>query len=412
MRLSDVLSRLALVAAIAAPAFAAAWADRGEYDLVMTIRTEASAQKRVELLDRWQAKYPQSEMRQVRRELYLAAFESLGDGPRMLKTAREMLDQQANNFVGVYWCTLLVPEVREPSADALGAGEKAARQLLAGLDSYFGPAAKPAGMNDAEWQKRKTAAGLLAHRTLGWIQWQRGDLTASEKEFCTYLEKGPAGAEVTAWLGMVTGMQKEPEKQTASLWYLERAAALRGEGSLSDDQRRVVGNLADNVYTAYHGDADGLENLKTAVVASAAPPADFHVETAAAIAARKADEELTRTNPQFAQWVHMRRGLEGPDSEKYLADLRAAPLPKLKGTVIRAQPEAKPSEIVLGMNQPITEDVVLRVSASFPNAAPAGTEIEFEGTVDSFTKLPFSLTITVDREKVSGWPEAPARGRK
>ena len=40
------------------------------------------------------------------------------------------------------------------------------------------------------------------------------------------------------------------------------------------------------------------------------------------MAARKADEELTRTNPQLAAWVHIRRGLESPDGEKYLADLR------------------------------------------------------------------------------------------
>jgi len=58
MKLRHIISRLALAATLAAPALAAGWTDRGEYDLVMSIRAEASAQKRVELLDRWQAKYP------------------------------------------------------------------------------------------------------------------------------------------------------------------------------------------------------------------------------------------------------------------------------------------------------------------------------------------------------------------
>jgi hypothetical protein len=401
---------LAAVAALAAPALAAAgWTDRGEYDLVMGIRAEASAQKRVELLDRWQAKYPQSELRQVRRELYLAAFETLSDGARMLKTAREMLGEQPDNLVGVYWCTLLAPEVRDPSADVLDTGEKAARQLLTGLDTYFAAAGKPAAASDSEWQKRKTSAGLLAHRTLGWIAWQRGDFAGAAKEFRLYLDQAPNSAEITAWMGLVSGLQKEPGNQVASLWYLERAGALRGEGALPDGQQRAVGALADQVYTAYHGDGDGIENLKTAALASAVPPPDFHVETAAAVAARRADEELTRTNPQLAAWVHIRRHLESPDGDKYLTDLRATPLPKLRGVVIRVQPETKPAEIVLGISQPPTEEVVLHVSPPFPNAAPPGTELEFEGTVDSFGKQPFTLTILVDREKITGWPDPPRK---
>jgi hypothetical protein len=412
MRFHGTISRLALAVALAPPALAAGWADRGEYDLVMSIRSEASVQKRIELLDRWQAKYPQSESRQVRRELYLAAFASMGDGARMLKIAREMLAEQGSNPVGVYWCTLLVPEVRDPSADVLDAGEKAARQLLWGLDNYFGAAAKPAGISEADWKKRANSTALLAHRTLGWISWQRGDLAGAVKEFRSYLDQNPASAEVTEWMGLVSGLQKEPDNQVAALWYLERAAELRGEGALPNDQRRVASRLADDVYSAYHGASDGLENLKTAAAAAAIPPQDFHIETAAAVAARKADEELTRTNPQLAAWVHIRRGLESPDGEKYLTDLRAAPLPKLKGTVIRMQPEDKPFEIVLGMSQPLTEEIVLRVNTSFPNAAPPGTELEFEGSVEAFAKTPFTLTITAEHEKITGWPEPPPVIRK
>ena len=412
MRFRGIVSCLALAVALTPPALAAGWADRGEYDLVMSIRSEASVQKRIELLDRWQSKYPQSESRQLRRELYLAAFTSIGDGVRMLKIAREMLDEEGSNPVGAYWCTLLVPEVRNPSADVLETGEKAARRLLSELDNYFGAGAKPAGTSEAEWKKQANSAGLLAHRTLGWIAWQHGDFGGAAKEFRTYLDQNPANAEITTWMGLVSGLQKEPDKQVAALWYLERAAELRGEGALANDQRRIVSRLADDLYSAYHGASDGLENLKSAAAAAATPPKDFQIETAAAVAARKADEELTRTNPQLAAWIHIRRGLESPDGEKYLADLRATPLPRLKGTVIRVQPEDKPSEIVLGMSQPLSEEIVLRVNTPFLNAAPAGTELEFEGAVEAFSKTPFSLTITVEHEKITGWPDPPLVTRK
>src|SRR5215469_5007874 len=114
MTLSNALRIFGLMgAAVVAPVCAANWADRAEYDLVMGIRSEASAQKRVELLDRWQAKYPQSQMGHVRRELYLAVYESLGNGAGMWKVAREMMNEQAGDFVGVYWCTLLAPQMRD-----------------------------------------------------------------------------------------------------------------------------------------------------------------------------------------------------------------------------------------------------------------------------------------------------------
>ena len=408
-----IASRFLLLAALAAAGHAAGWTDRGEYDLVMAIRSEASAPKRVELLDQWKQKYPQTELRQVRLELYLAAYQTLGNSARMLQTAMEMLAAQANNWVGVYWCTLLAPEVADPSPDVLAAGEKSARQLLAGLDAYFAPAAKPAAMDQAGWQKGKDSAELLAHRALGWVLWQRGDYAGAAAEFRVYLEKNPKSAEISAWMGMVSGLQKEPDKQVAGLWLLQRAATLRGEFALGDDQRRQMGVLADQLYSAYHGDSDGLENLKTAVAAAAFPPQGFHIETAAAIATRRADEELARTNPDLAAWVRIRRQLEAPDGEKYFAEtLRTSPLPKLKGIVVRVLPTAKPYEVVLAMEQPPAENVVLDVSEPFPNVAAPGTELEFEGTAQSFSKQPFMLTVQVDRERIAGWPDSPARGSR
>ena len=408
-----IASRVLLLAALAAAGHSAGWTDRGEYDLVMAIRSEASAPKRVELLDRWKQKYPQTELRQVRLELYLAAYQTLGNSARMLQVAMEMLAGQPDNWVGVYWCTLLAPEAGESSPDVLAAAEKSARQLLAGLGTYFAPAARPAAMDEAGWRKQKDSAEFLAHRALGWVLWQREDYAGAAAEFRLYLEKNPQSAEISAWMGMVSGLQKEPEKQAAAFWLLERAAALRGEFALGDEQRRQMGALADRLYTAYHGEAGGLEELKAAAAAATFPPPGFHIETAAAMAARRADEELTRTNPELAAWVLIRRQLDAPDGEKYFAEtLHTAPLLKLKGVVMRVSPEAKRSEVVLAMDQNRTEDVVLNVSPPFPNAATLGTELEFEGTAQSFSKQPFSLTMQADREKIAGWPDPPARGSR
>jgi hypothetical protein len=400
------LAAIALPLKPAAGAAAAKWTDRGEYDLVLTIRTEAAPQKRLALLDQWKAKYPKTELQQVRLELYLSAWQSLGDSPRMLAVAGEMISGGADNLVGLYWYTLLVPEAKEVSADLLDAGEKAARQLLAGLDTYFAPAAKPEGTAPEVWPKRRSEAEFLAHRTLGWIRWQRADYPAAEAEFNTCLKQDPNRAEISAWLGAVLILDRQPASQVPSLWHLARAASYRGGGALPDAQRRQLGPVLERLYTAYHGETAGLDQLRIASVTATFPPAGFDIESASAALLRKQDEELTRTNPQLASWLRIRRRLEAPDGEAYFAaSLRNTALPmRLKGTLLRATPTGKPAELVLGVGDAAAEEVVLKLDTPFSQGAENGTVLEFEGTFDAFSKAPYTLTIMASQEKIEGWP--------
>ena len=407
------LAAIALPVKPAAGAAAAKWTDRGEYDLVLTIRAEAAPQKRLALLDQWKAKYPKTELQQVRQELYLSAWQSLGDSPRMLAVAREMISGGADTLVGLYWCTLLVPEAKEVSADLLDAGEKAARQLLAGLDTYFAAAAKPAGTAPEVWPKRRGEAEFLAHRALGWIRWQRADYPAAEAEFTTCLKQDPNRAEISAWLATVLALDRQPASAVPALWHLARAASYRGGGALPDTQRRQLGPVLERLYTTYHGETAGLDQLRIASVAAAFPPAGFDIESATAAALRKQDEELSRTNPQLASWIHIRRRLEEPDGEAYFAaSLRNTPLPmRLKGTLLRATPAAKPAELALGVGDAALEEVILKLDPPFAHGAEIGTVLEFEGTIDAFTKAPFTLTVRSNPEKIEGWP-AKAASRK
>jgi hypothetical protein len=403
---------VALLPVLAASAWAmAGWTDRNEYDLVLKIRVEASPQKQLELLNQWKQKYPQSEMRQVRRELFLAAYQASGDVVHMFETAREMLGEEPNNFVGVYWSALLLPEIKDNKPETLDVGEKAARQLQAGLDTYFAPSQKPEGVADADWQKQKSAAGLLALRAIGWVAWQRGDFAAAESSFTAYLNQEPKSAELASWLGYVLAYQN---KAIPAAWQLARASSMHDEGALPEVWRRQVDELVDRLYTTYHGDSDGLDKLKTASAASPFPPADFQVESADAIKQRKAEEALTQADPELAAWLRIFKQLSGPDAEKYfLESMKPSPLPMLRGTVIRCTPAGKPSEVLLGLTSATAEEVVLKVSAPFANSAEPGTQIHFQGTADTFTKDPFRLTVLADRANVTGWPEAaPPRKRK
>jgi len=405
------LAKLAVLAAasalLAGAASMAGWTDRKEYDLVLKIRGEATPEKKLALLEQWKKDYPQTEMRQVRRELFLATYQSMEDTPKMFATAQEMVADQPQNFVGVYWCTLLTPEMKNPKAETLDAGGKAAQQLLASLNVYFAANQKPDSVSAADWQKQKGAAELLAQRTIGYVQWKKGDYPGAEKAFAAYLQKDPKSAEVMSWLGYTLAADNQ---LIPAAWQLSRAAASRDEEALPDLWRGHVDDMAERLYVWYHGASDGLDKLKAAAAANPFPPADFQVESVEAMKQRKAEEELNRVDPELGAWLRISKRLMAADAEKYFIDeLKPNPLPKLRGIVIRCDPPAKPTEVVLGLSSGTAEEVTLKVSAPLPFAAAPGTPIEFQGAADFFVKEPFHLTVLVDKENISGWPDTPPK---
>ena len=396
------MSKLVFLGMMTALAAGANWTDRGEYDRVLEIKAEAAPAKRLALLDRWKKEYPKSPLRQARWELYLSTYQAMGSWDRMLEVAHEMTADSPAAWVGLYWVTLLTPGSRQQSPDMLARAEKAARQLLSGLDK------KPEAVTADDWARQRTHIEVMAHRTLGWIEWQRGAYPAAEREFTTCLQKDPANSGISAWLGTVLALQKQPEKTVPGLWHLARAAFLEGAGALAAGERHEVRTLLEALYSAHHGSTEGLDQLGAAACAEVFPPAGFQIESAAVIAARKQEEELNRTNPELAAWLRIKKRLEAPEGEAYFTELMAAPLPKLKGTLIRYSPASRPKELVLGLSDPATEEAVLKLDTAFPNKAEPGTPLEFEGTAVSFTRNPLFVTIKVTRDKITGWPAARA----
>jgi hypothetical protein len=207
----------------------------------------------------------------------------------------------------------------------------------------------------------------------------------------------------------VLAIEGQPEKRVPALWQLARAAAYRDSGALSDGLRRQYGELLERLYTSYHGDTGGIELLRTNAAASLYPPDQFEIETAAAAALRQQDEALTRINPQLAAWVRIRQKLESAEGDRYFADtLHNTALPKLKGTLVAAEPKGKPNQLTIAVLDPNQAEIVLQLATALPNDADPGTALEFEGTADAVAKGPFRLTLLSDPSKLSGWPAAPA----
>ncbi|MEO8125454.1 MAG: hypothetical protein ABJF23_29805 [Bryobacteraceae bacterium] len=392
-----------LVTALLLPA--QTWTDRGEYDLVLAVRAEAAPARQLELIQNWKQKYPQTELGRVRAELELSACAALNDIPKIVAVARQMVTAGATDFPGLYWLTLLAPAAHDVDPAFLAIAEQAAKKLPESADQWFGPGKLAPGLAEASWQKQRMEIDVLSHRTLGWIAWQRGSLDVAEREFRVCLEKNPQGAEVSSWLGAVLALENTPDKRVEAVWHLARASALDGENSLSAVQRRDARAMLERVYRFHHGDLDGLDPITVQAAASAAPPAQFRIETAPEVQLRKQDELLAQTNPELLTWLRVRRQLEGPDAAKNFEALKSAPLGKLKGRLIRHTPATKPTEVVVALQEAPVEEVTIKLDAALLGKAEAGTVLEFEGAVvESWSAQPFLMTVRVEKDKLLGWP--------
>jgi len=396
---------LAVVALQSQTLQAQTWTDRGEYDLVLAVRAEALPTRQIELIQNWKQKYPQTDLGRVRAELELSAYAALNDIPKILALAQQMVTAGSSDFPGLYWLTVLAPAAQGADPAFLTLAEQAARKLPEAADQSFGPGKLAPGLPEADWQKQRVQIDVLSHRALGWIAWQRGAFDVAEQEFRICLEKNPQVPETSSWLGAVLVLQNTPEKRVESIWHLARASAFDGENSLSSAQRRDVRAMLERVYRFHHGELDGLDQIAGQAAASVMPPAQFRIETAQELQQRKQDELLAQTNPELLTWLRVRRQLEGPDAAKNFEVLKSVPLGKLRGLVVRQTPATKPTEIVLALQDPMVEEMIIKLDTALTGKADAGTVLEFEGAmVESWNAQPFLMTVRMEKDKLTNWP--------
>lgn len=382
--------------------------DQAEYDIYQAVIKETDQSKKVQLLNTWRQKYPNSEFKEDIPVMLIEAYRQLGQGENMVKSAQELLAMNPKATPALYWITLLTISTNNTSPERLDLGEKAARGLLAYVETDLSTDKKPAAVSDADFAKQRNALIANAKKTLGWIEWQRKNYEKAEQEFIEYLKVEPNDGMVSYWLGTVMVAQKKPEKQVPALYHFARAGNYSGPNALPPDARKKIAEFFERNYTNFRGKKDGMAEIIAMALKNPFPPEGFTIKSAQQEIIEQ-EEELKKTNPQLALWLGLKKELLGPNGPAYFeSSLKGAALPKLKGKVINQTPARRPKEITLGLASADTEEIKLVLETPLANAAEPGTEIEFEGAVaQSFTQEPFMLTATIEKEQITGWPAPP-----
>jgi hypothetical protein len=373
--------------------------DQAEYDLYDHVVKETDAGKKLQYLNQWVEKYPETDYQ----EEQLRFYDQLNQPAKVMELGQKILAKDAKNLIALTSIASNIQKLPNASPDQLAFGQKSAQTLLENLDSL-----KPSTVTDDQWKQVKPQLEAVGKATVEWVVTKpardatdKKDWAGAETAWAKLVQQYPDNGQYAYQLGSAIVSEKNPDKYPQAIYEIARALEI---GGIPQQNRSQVEAYLNKIYTSYHGpDDEDLKKLRQLAKASALPPADFKMKTAAEIAAEK-EEEFKTKNPQLALWMSIRRQLTEPSGEQYFeSQMKGTGLPKLKGTLVEAKPACRPKELVVALSDATHPEVTLMLDMPLTNKPDLGTEIQFDGGAPKeFSKDPFNLTMDAEKDKIEG----------
>jgi hypothetical protein len=373
--------------------------DQAEYDLYDHVVKETDAAKKLQYLNQWVEKYPETDYQ----EEQLRFYDQLNQPAKVMDLGQKILAKDPKNLIALTSIASNIQKLPSASPDQLAFGRTSSQTLLDNLDSL-----KPSTVTDDQWKQVKPQLEAVAKATIEWVVTKpardatdKKDLPGAEAAWSKLVQQYPDNGQYAYQLGSVLVSEKDPNKYPLAIYEIARALEI---GGLPAQNRPQVEAYLNKIYNAYHGpDDEDLKKLRQLARSGALPPPDFKMKTAAEIAAEK-EEEFKTKNPQLALWMSIRRQLTEANGDQYFESaMKGSALPKLKGILVDAKPACRSKELVVALSDATHPEVTLKLDMPLTMKPELGTEIQFDkGAPNEFNKDPFNLTMDVDKENLDG----------
>jgi hypothetical protein len=386
-------SLTALVWAQAAPAGQAApankaaqpqWKDQGESDIGLAANKEKDPAKKLELLKKWEQQYPDSALK----------------NQRMLMVAQTQL-------------AILNAAYQKTDPAVLAAGQKAGQDLESHFKEYFDDANKPANVTPEAWAKARTGTESQVHLIMAYIAGVQKNDQGAEDELKKLLQVDPNQAIASYQLGLTIlhemSVSKDLSRYSEALYDLARSLQVTGPTALTPQVKPQADASLKKQYTNYHGSTEGLDQLIQQTASSALPPAGFHLKSINDIEAEKAADHAAwaAQHPDLDFWERIKTALM-MQGDTYFTNLKDVGFPpsqsdSYKGPAmftgkVVSQPD--PKQILVNVDNAPAGDCLLTFNENIKGTIPEGTELQFKGLVEGYTKDPnYVLTILVQEPK-------------
>lgn len=394
--------------------------DQGEFDIYDAATKDIlgkNGTKAIDDLNTWKQKYPDSDFKNDRETMYIQAYELNKQFDKMLDKVKELMAQNLDSMfpdpksgpqqvVKVLFAAVnAILSITDPTPEQIQTGKQAAQQLLAYSRVPAGIA--PAAWEDARKQLNAAADAAVLRIALlpGMQAVAKKDCPAAEVAWAKALGDYPAHAEISYQLAQAYNCEKKPFQ---ALYEYARAAAVDPSLNKTADPAKVSA-FVKKTYDTLHGSDDGYDALLALAKGSPLPPADFKIETADEITAKKA-EDFAKANPELAQWKNIKDNLVAQGAP-FFENMKGAELPQLLGTIVDAKPACRPKTLVLYVplpeNAAKTPEITLKLETALTGKPEIGSNLKFVGVGDAFAASPFMLTLTVDKDKIQDLQMTP-----
>ncbi len=172
-------------------------ADQQEYDLVRRAGQERDAATQLRLLREWEAAYPTSELQRSRIQMFVDAYERLGQLTDAFAQAVQLFKLDAKDIMASAYVSAIGPRLPAPSRDQIDATREAAANLLLRVPelgraqrarAQMEDGARPQRVSDPDLRRlsefitelrrersnsgpdEATALKAVAERALAWVQ--------------------------------------------------------------------------------------------------------------------------------------------------------------------------------------------------------------------------------------------------
>jgi hypothetical protein len=373
--------------------------DPAEYNAYQMAYTQNDPAAKAAALEGFLASYPQSVVKNAVLDMLIDAYQATGDADKTLGASTRLLQVDPNNMKAIFISVYVRKTQCEKTQDAQACDDTAslAQKGLA--------VPKPAAISDDEWKKQTSATYPIFHSAIATAdEVGKKDYKAAIAEFRTELmlyppEATKSGPGLVDTLRLAEAYTKPDARDLVlAVWFYARAWNFAPAAYKAQIEPKL-----EYYYKKYHGNLDGLNDIKVQAAATVFPPGTFVISAAPTpiemvhkVIVETSD--LTTLNLSDKEFVLAAGSKEDADLLWSKMKSQITPVPgkvieadanTIKLAVSQDAKDANIADFIVNLKKPLEEKEIPAVGFEY-GLQPA---TQLNGTYDSYTQVPATATM-------------------
>ncbi|MGO9777156.1 MAG: hypothetical protein ACLQGT_00250 [Terracidiphilus sp.] len=375
--------------------------DPAEFNTYQMATSQVNPKAKAAALESFLKAYPQSVVKSAVLDSLIDTYQGLQDADNTLSAASRLLQVDPSNMKAIFMSVLIKKSQCQKTSDPQTCDD-------AGVLAQKGLSAmRPAGTSDAEWKKLTGGTYPVFHSAIALDDIvSKKDIKGGISEYRTELMLY-APEQTTTWpsqglwdtlqLAEAYTKSDSPDHLVQAVWFYARA------WNYATPIKAQIEKKMDYYYQKYHGNLDGLSDVKTQAAATLFPPGTFLISAAPTPAelAHKAIVEtpdLSKMALVDTEFILANGAKEDTDKLWAVLQNQVTPVPGIvidasasviKVAVTQDAKDNKYADFIVNMKKPLADKDIPAVGFEY-KIPPATTLV---GTYDTFTQVPATATL-------------------